>query len=141
MIRTRPHGLNDLLANCLKSKTMLYVYRLVPLLQVTNTLSEADPENLHPGGGGNRSGALSRVTAASQRGASRGYFPFQGGLACNFWLAGLRALYQLGHLPTTGATMAPLPPRVNPPLGSQFHKVFFNLKLLGLGERVSFILR
>ena len=67
-------------------------------------ISEADPENLDRGGP-NRLGALSRIAPASQKGASRGYI-----------LVGLRALYQSGHLPTTGGAMAPLAPPVYPPL-------------------------
>ena len=42
--------------------------------------------------------------------------PFIRFTSFNFWLVDLRALYQLGHLPTTGGAMAPLAPPVNPPL-------------------------
>ncbi len=74
-------------------------------------------------------GALSRITPASQKGASRGEYSLSRGLGVspkkmliktndmvvssfNFWLVGLGALYQLGHLPTTG----PLgPPGVSAP--------------------------
>ncbi len=50
------------------------------------------------GGGPTRSGAPSRVSRRKQKGARRACTSF------NFWLVGLRALYQLGHLPTTGGS-------------------------------------
>ena len=40
----------------------------------------------------------------------------RGTLARDFWLAALGALYQLGHLPTTGGARAPCAPLVGPPL-------------------------
>ena len=82
--------------------------------------SEADPENLDRGGQ-TYWGALS--------GASRGYIPF------NFWLVGLRALYQLGHLPTSGGAMAPLaPPPVYPPLVLHLLKMLVVNRQEGVSE-------
>ncbi len=43
--------------------------------------------------------------------------PFVRFTSFNFWLVGLRALYQLGHLPTTGSAMAPLAGPLDPRLG------------------------
>ncbi len=42
--------------------------------------------------------------------------PFVRFTSFNFWLVGLRALYQLGHLPTTGSAMAPLADPLDPRL-------------------------
>ena len=44
--------------------------------------------------------------------------PFVRFTSFNFWLVGLRALYQLGHLPTTGPAMAPLADPLDPRLVS-----------------------
>ena len=42
--------------------------------------------------------------------------PFVRFTSFNFWLVGLRALYQWGHLPTTGSAMAPLAGPLDPRL-------------------------